>query len=208
MATGRRPVDQVATAAQITGQDAVWIAVRVLGHQGFRWFDLAALQTHMAAARRPRLKADSRTITGYLDRLTKAGILVQEGALWTLPDDPGPVTPRVRKDGSGVAMGAGRRATWRSIRVMGEFTLDDLVRFGSTEDVQIHRVAAKDYVKALVQAGYVMVIDRPDNRKLPTRYRLLPSKNTGPHPPQIQRTNQVFDPNLNKVVWKGDTECL
>lgn len=207
MATGRRPADQVATAACVTGQDAVWIAVRVLARPAI-WFDLAALQAHMAAARRPRLKADLRTITGYLDRLTKAGILVQEGVLWTLPDDPGPVTPRVRKDGGGVAMGSGRRATWRAMRVIGEFTLDDLVRYGSTEEVAINRVAAQDYVKTLVQAGYVIVTDRPENRKLATRYRLLPSKSTGPRPPQIQRSHQVYDPNLNKVVWKGEPECL
>ena len=208
MATGRLPADRVATADRVTGQDAVWIAVRQLAAGGAA-FDLSAVQAHFAAARRPRLRADKRTITGYLARLTKAGILAEDApGLWCLPDDPGPVTPRVRKDGSGVAMGAGRRATWRAMRVMGDFTLDDLVRFGSTEEVAINRVAAQDYVKTLVQAGYVAIVSRPDNRKQPTRYRLVPSKSTGPHPPQIQRTNQVFDPNLNKVVWKGETECL
>ena len=203
---GRQPVDKLAAGRTITGQDAVWIAVRVLSPDG-QDFTLSTIMGHFAVAK-PHLAADRKTASDYLRRLTAAGILTGMDGAYRLPLDPGPRTPRVRKDGSVVEMGAGRRAIWRTIRILGQFTLDDLVRLGSTEEVAINRVDATHFVRWLVKAGYVMVTDRPTDTRVPTSYRLLPSKSTGPLPPQIQRSHQLFDPNLRKVVWREEAVCL
>ncbi len=200
----RQPAQTVVTDQKITGQDAIWTAIRAVSHP----FTLTSVLDHMHSARRPRLAADRRTVTGYLDRLTAAGILTADGDSYRLPLDPGPKAPRVRKDGSVVEMGAGRRAIWRSIRIQGQFTLNDLVRLGSTEDVTISRIDAKYYVGWLVRAGYVIVVDRPAQTSQPTMYRLVPSKSTGPMPPQVQRAHTLYDPNIRRVVWEGEGECL
>lgn len=206
---GRRlPADQVVTARAVTGQDAVWIAVRALSSIQDS-FAVVHVTSYLAAARRPRLAADKKTVTDYLKRLAAAGVLqVGLDGDYRLPLDPGPKTPRVRRDGSVVEMGSGRRAIWRSMRILRQFTLDDLVKLGSTEDVVINRVDANHFVRWLVKAQYVMVIDRPRDNRIPTTYRLVPSKSTGPLPPQIQRSHQLYDPNLRKVVWADPGECL
>ncbi|EME69749.1 hypothetical protein H261_11964 [Paramagnetospirillum caucaseum] len=204
---GRQPADKIATGRAVTGQDAVWIALRALsGGQGIT---LDRIMGYFAEARAPRLSADRKTVKDYLARLTAAAILTEADGAYLLAQDDGAKTPRVRRDGSRVEMGAGRRAIWRTIRILGQFTLDDLVRLGSTEEVAINRVDATHFVRWLVRAGYVMVTDRPADNRIPTGYRLLPSKSTGPLPPQIQRSHQLFDPNLRKVVWREEEPaCL
>jgi hypothetical protein len=210
MAAGRKAADRVATRRTITGQDAVWIAIRAQGVGPDRRFDLDGLLAHMAAADWPRLCADRKTVRDYLRRLTAGGLLAatDDGAM-VLIADPGPATPRYRPDGTPVRMGAGRRAIWRTIRMIGDFSLNDLVRLGCTEEVVIARSDAEHYVKWLLKAGYLMVVDRPANNAVPTTWRLLPSRNTGPLPPQIQRSHQVWDPNVGKVSWSQEApECL
>lgn len=206
MATGRKPADKVSTRRGISGQDAVWIAVRQLAAAAVP-ITATDILAHFDGAR-PLLSADRKTVSDYLRRLTAAGILTLAEGVYRLPADPGPKTPRVRKDGTVVEMGAGRRAIWRTMRILGQFTLDDLVKLGSTEEVVVSRVDALHFVRWLVRAGYVIVTDRPSDTRVPTTYRLLPSKSTGPMPPQIQRSHQLFDPNLKKVVWREEGECL
>lgn len=202
---GRQPIDKLANSQTITGQDAVWVAVRAL--DGAAPITLSQIMDHFATAR-PRLSADRKTVSDYLKRLTAAGLLTMADGAYRLPLDPGPQTPCVRKDGTVVEMGAGRRAIWRTIRILGQFTLDDLTKLGSTEEVTINRVDAQHFTRWLVKAGYVIVMDRPVDNRIATTYRLVPSKSTGPLPPQIQRSHQLFDPNLKKVVWQGDVTCL
>lgn len=204
---GRLPADQVATDRAVTGQDAVWIAVRRLAACS-PVVSLDDVVAYLSTARRPRLSADRKTVIDYLKRLAAAGVLQADDAEYRLPMDLGPKTPRVRRDGSVVEMGAGRRAIWRTIRILGQFTLDDLVKIGSTEEVAVNRVDANHFVRWLVKAQYVVVVDRPRDNRVPTTYRLVPSKSTGPLPPQIQRSHQLYDPNLRKVVWADQGECL
>lgn len=203
---GRLPIDQVATASAVTGQDAVWIVVRALSTSA-RPFKLNDVVAGMMAARRPRLSANKKTVSDYLTRLAAAGVLQVAEDGYCLPVDPGPKAPRVRGDGSVVEMGAGRRAIWRTIRILGQFTLDDLVKLGSTEEVQIGLPDARKYIHWLVKAQYLIVVERPRDTSLPTIWRLVPSKSTGPMPPQIQRRHSVYDPNLRRVVW-SEEDCL
>lgn len=195
-------------APRIIGQDAVWIAVRTLGSTGGS-FGLDEVMEHMAAARRPRLSADRRLVREYTKRLVAAGMLqvMQEGR-YLLARDTGPKTPRLRPDGSEVERGASRRAIWRTMRILGQFTAQDVVKIGSTEEVKPSLIDVRKYISYLDKAGYVVAVYRPEDRTKPVTWRLVPSKSTGPLPPQIRRNHAVFDPNLGREVWSDDGEYL
>lgn len=84
------------------------------------------------------------------------------------------------------------------MRMLGEFGYRDLTVTASTAATPIADIDAKDYLKHLYRAGYLKVT-APAHGNRPARYRLI--RNTGPKPPKVQRIRQVFDPNLNEVVW-------
>lgn len=111
--------------------------------------------------------------------------------------------PKVRVDGSIITQGRGTEQMWRSMRVMKTFTPKDLSIHCSTEDVQVSKETANDYIKYLCRAGYLK-IKRPSTTSTQAMYLFIPTKYTGPKPPKIQRVKQVFDPNLNCVVWPVD----
>lgn len=217
MRTGRQPVDQLAAQRKPTGQDAIWGAIRVLSPAG-EHFTRQDITAHLSQ-QKGRTAASRDTIRDYVARLMAAAIVRQVGggtqeprrgyvpAIYSLVNDTGPETPRVRPDGSVVLQGAGREAIWRTIRILGEFSISDLVKIGSTEEVAIGDADARFYVKWLHKAGYLHMLER-GNRHAVTRYRLLPSRNTGPMAPQLQRSHQVFDRNLRKVTWAGEPEVV
>ena len=121
---------------------------------------------------------------------------------YVLIKDNGVEAPRLRRDGGIVIQGRGQENMWRTLRTLnhtvGYFELSALA---STDEHPVSPNAARDYLGNLHHAGYV--------NKVADKYHLLPKKNTGPRPPMIQRTKQVYDPNLGKVVWtetKGDDD--
>ncbi len=114
-------------------------------------------------------------------------------------------TPRVRKDGSEIPPNLGTEQMWRSIKMMSAFTVKDLSTAASTDEVQVKLTTVKDYIKYLNKAGYLRIL-RKSKPGILAIYRLNPSKNTGPKPPQIQRVKQVYDQNLKKVVWPTEGE--
>jgi hypothetical protein len=63
--------------------------------------------------------------------------------------------PRVRKDGTLVTQGQGRKNLWRTAKILGEFSVPELRVFASTDSVQIKDSEAADYVHYLVKAGYL-----------------------------------------------------
>lgn len=143
------------------------------------------------------------TVRDYLTGLCKAGYLVQvsrpmpesfKAGYYRLEKDTGIEAPRVRKDGTPVTQGAGRRQMWNAMQVLKEFSAVDLAFNASTETHAVAESEARTYCAALCAAGYLIGCANQ-------RYRLIPAMWTGPHPPQIQRTKQVYDPNLKKVVW-------
>lgn len=103
--------------------------------------------------------------------------------------------PRLRKDGSELPP-TKRENMWRTMRMHRQFTARDVSVLSSTEDVPVRLVDTKDYIKMLFHAGYLRVTAKNGNANV---YTLV--KNTGPRPPQVQRVRQVFDPNINAVVW-------
>lgn len=163
-----------------------------------------------------KAKVDDDTVDTYLRSLERGGFL--EGQLpesakvgtekkWKLVRDNGVEAPRLKRDGTPVTQGLGNEAMWRSMRIIGEFNARELAAHASASGVEVKESTAKVYVLALAAAEYlVRVSEAATGGKgkvgIQARYRLAPSKYTGPRPPMIQRTKALYDPNLAKVVWQ------
>ena len=196
----RRPVDKLA-AQNLRGYQAYWRIILDLGRDG------AAITVTDVHA---RTSADRDDVRQYLLALERGGYLElvdqrrrahnRPGAkcyrLLKSPQD----APRLRRDGSPVEMGSAREQMWRTIRMLGTFTLRDLVVAASTERTPIKEQDAADYLRYLRLAGY-LASRRQALPGGPAVYRLLPGRYTGPRPPMVQRTRRVWDPNLGQVVW-------
>lgn len=188
----RRPVDrQNRFQSKSHGQQAVWAEVR--RQRDFTVADIA---------NRVDMKRDS--VREYIKRLQAGGYVEQAEDFQTswqyrLVKDTGQTAPRLRKDGSPVTQGAGVENLWRAMRMNPQFTIVDLMALSNTETTRVKDRSVRDYVGALVRAGYLRVVRKANPAIGQTAlYRLV--RNTGPKPPQIQRVKQVFDPNLGEVV--------
>jgi len=146
-------------------------------------------------------KLDVGSIRDYLKGLTHAEYLVcskniRPGGLdlYSLVNDIGNDAPRVRKDGTPVTQGQGRQQMWNAMRILKTFRPSDLAFNASTDVHTVAESEAKTYCGALCKAGYL--VGRSEGK-----FMLVPSMWTGPQPPQIQRTKQIYDPNLKRVTW-------
>jgi hypothetical protein len=141
--------------------------------------------------------------SGYLERRlpTKRG----EKMMYRFVKDAGHHAPRVRKDGSEVIQGRSRLYMWRAMPVIKVFTSLDLAYNASTPEHTVSEVDAKDYIGHLAKAGYLIPAGGQAKPGHKQAYRVKPGMWTGPHPPQIQRTKQIYDPNLQRVVWSTVT---
>lgn len=183
-----KPVDK---RSPLEGREAVWKAIRQL-----KIFAVPDLY------RETRAKKDS--IRDYLTGLLNGGYIVVHAEssgignpiVYELINDTGVETPRVRKDGSAVTQGQGRENMWRTMRILKDgFTPRDLAIQASTTEHLVAESEAVDYISHLFKAGYLLANGG--------RFRMLPSKYTGPKPPMVQRVKQVYDQNLKKVMWQG-----
>jgi hypothetical protein len=67
----------------------------------------------------------------------------------------GAVAPRVRRDGTEVTLGRGRLQMWRAMKVLGTFSVRDLVVHAATEEHQVAMNEARTYCQFLAKAGYL-----------------------------------------------------
>lgn len=190
----RKPIDK---QQPTECRQAVWDEIRKKGDWTFTIKELDVM-------------LDATTIRDYLAALCKAGYLdaVSKGKrgeanVYRLVEDCGVDAPRLRKDGTPVTQGIGRQQMWNAMRILKEFTATDLAFNASTDDHRVAEGEAKSYCQTLDKAGYLVLKGQGSGVKSQSeaRYMLIPQMWTGPHPPQIQRTRQVYDPNLRKVVW-------
>jgi hypothetical protein len=194
---GRKP----ASIGQYGTQDAIWQAVRETVT-----FSPADLICHINKTK----QVNDYTVKSYLSRLFKGGYLEKtatgeyKGAcktiVYTLVKNTGIETPRLTKSGQPSTQGKGREQLWRTIKILKEFDWFDLQVAASTESHPIKTATVRDYCEILAKAGY-LTVTRKGRGTIRARYRLVSSRNTGPRPPQIQRLKQLFDPNLNAVVY-------
>jgi hypothetical protein len=186
----RKPIDQQQPSQC---RHAVWEEIKMHNQHGsFSVIEIA----HSI-----RLGVD--TVRDYLAGLCNAGYLLKVNRpmpeshrtqYYILDNDTGCDAPRVRKDGTPVTQGQGRQQMWNAMRILKSFTATDLAFNASTDDHRVAEKEAQTYCAILCKAGYL--VGRAEQR-----YMLIEAMWTGPHPPQIQRTKQVYDPNLKRVVW-------
>lgn len=182
----RTPIDQQQPSAC---RQAIWEQIRAQAPD----FNINDILLHV--------RLDPSSVREYLTGLVNAGYLRADTSgynaaptIYQLIKDNGVEAPRVRKDGTIVTMGQGRRQMWNAMQVLKDFSPTDLAFKASIETHAVAVSEAKTYCALLCAAGYL--VGRGSQR-----YSLIAGKWTGPQPPQVQRTKQVYDPNLKKVVW-------
>lgn len=98
--------------------------------------------------------------------------------------------------------GSMRTRLWRSMRILGVFTIDDLIELAHEAEKNPYENTQK-YVRALSRAGYLYkypvnlpgVSITSNGHK---RFRLI--KNTGPEAPTIKDGGTLFDPNTKERI--------
>jgi hypothetical protein len=193
---GRKPVHLTVTSGKPQGRQGIWEAIRAQ-REGFTVASLAtATDIHRD------------TIRTYVRGLEAAGYVDVPAPIapfYRLVRDVGVEAPRVTRDGKPVTQGAAREQMWRAAKMLTEFSWRDLAIAASTEATPVNEDDAKDYCANLAKAGYlaVVVLGKASGKgSMPTRYRFVRSRNTGPRPPMVQRLHSVFDPNERRIVWQ------
>lgn len=108
--------------------------------------------------------------------------------------------PVIRRPNYAGVRGRIQQQLWTAMRGLSQFTIRELAVEASTDDIEVKIRAAKDFVKALTEAGFLTVI-RP-SRRLHQRglFRLKPSMDTGPLAPAILKTRFIVDRNRKDIV--------
>lgn len=157
-----------------------------------------------------KVDMDLETVRYYLNGLKRAGYIEAVGArplpgaerFMRLARDCGAEAPPITRQGTPSRTGLGTEAMWRTLRIIGEVSAEELAEQASAS-VPTTAKTAYAYLLWLQRAGYVTAIRNaksgPKGRC--TRYRLLPGKYTGPKPPMVQRNGQLFDANLGEIVY-------
>lgn len=202
MRTGKKPV-HLSMAGGLLPRQHMWQAIRTLARSD------VALTTYNVSRRSGQ---DDEAVRDYLRALCKAGIVGQvramgRDALWELLQDEGAEAPRVNRRGERQPPEA-VECIWRALRILGELSAAEAAAQAQVGGATITEGAARVYLQGLALAGYVSREGGiPGN---PARYRLMPGRNTGPLHPIYQRSTyeQVYDPNLDQVVWaKGQADA-
>ena len=195
MTTRRKRAVVLRPLARLTGRDAVWAVIRQLATGPAPEFTQRDIMRCVTSG--PDLVAD------YLARLVAAGIVavVTPGrrflpATHRLVRDCGVEAPRVTKAGTIDDTPSDQERLWQAMKVLPSFDARDLMASTGTAS----RPSVLSYIKHLSRAGYLVTVEAATPRRL-GRYRLIPSRNTGPHPPAVRQGKIVFDRNLGRQVW-------
>lgn len=186
-------------ARRSSGREAVWEAIRER-REGFTVQELVRKTGQKIAA-----------VRDYLRSLHKAGFVGVKGhtespsgnpgafqrTVYHLAKDVGLDAPRLRLDGTALPE-MGRDRLWRSMRILKEFTIKDLVLTASLPEAPVAEGEAAFYCLLLSRAGYLLEIE-PNKR-----FRFLAAAFTGPKAPVIRRVREVVDANTGEVRWSGD----
>lgn len=184
----------------------VWEAIRA-SRDGFTLQDIANVT-----------RIDTDTIRTYLYALARGRFVEQsnishypcEKKQYRLVKDNGLEAPRLTRDGELVTQGRAQEQMWRTMYILGgDFNYRELAGLASTPEVTVSPITARDYLKHLAHAGYVVVVVKGQGRGaggVPSRYRFNRSRYSGPRPPMVQRTNAIYDPNIGQVVWQQEID--
>ncbi len=182
-------------------RQAIWEAVRGL-HQAELSITVPDVRRQLSGG------VPQGRVRDYLSALEKGGYLERideprrtgQAVRYTLVRDIGVEAPRVRKDGTEPTQGRAREQLWRTLRIIGDFSAAELADAATTPGVAVAEPTAAEYCHFLEAAGYLR-LTRQGSPGVVARYRLVPSRWSGPRPPMIQRVKQLYDPNLGEVVY-------
>lgn len=188
----------------------VWEAIRRLAAHPDAVFTEGDI--YSAIPTRERVDIEMSMMRDYRRALLAGGVLAvvsehtpRTPASYRLARDCGIEAPRFSRDGKPVVLGLAQEQMWRTLRMMtGDTNARELAAHAGTPEVPVAETAAKDYLKRLNTAGYLVCTKEGHGTGaggVQARYRLKPSRNTGPRPPMVCRTKVVWDPNEGKVVW-------
>ena len=120
--------------------------------------------------------------------------------IYVLERDTGIDAPRLRRDGSVVTQGLAREQIWRCMQILRNFSVTEVQMSATTPSVPVNDVEVRRYINHLCRAGY-LICTRPSRPGVLARYQLVRARSTGPRPPMVKANGQVYDPNINRVVW-------
>ena len=179
------------------GQQAIWDVIRE--QRSFTITDVF-LQVDM----------HRKSVINYVMRLKKGGFVERADDFdrtytYNLIKDAGRFAPRLNRDGKPVTQGTANANMWQSMRMLKEFTPNDIVGVSNTTKAQLKLTTVKAYCTILLKADYLRLVRAAEPPTKQAVYRLI--RDTGPLPPQVQRTKQLFDPNTNSVAYRpGGTQ--
>lgn len=167
--------------------------------------------TLLLVAGKGRMKIDacrdflkSLRLAGFIEETHRVHAGFQRGNTaqvhYRLVKDCGVHAPSVDKRGNLIEVRAVNEAMWISLRINPQLNARTLSAAASTDVCPVSEETANSFLQSLNRAGYLDVV-RTSSPGIQAVYRLKPSMNTGPLPPQIQRTKRVWDANLNREMF-------
>lgn len=189
MAGSRKPAHLEMVGGKLPRQ-YMWEAIRA-NREGFTQYQIAR-----------RSNQDDSAVKSYLGALHKGGFIKPlrdfprlEEVTYHLVKDNGVEAPNLNSKGQPTKVGLATRAIWRTLRILGAARIEEVARYASASGCHVAPTTVDRYCADLLRAGYL--------ERVEGGYQLLPRRYTGPKPPIVQKRvdRQVFDPNLNRVVW-------
>lgn len=187
-------------------RDRIWTAIR-------RQREFTVSDVHGA------LPANSSRaqIYNYVRLLERAGYVERCGTrpgsrqscvqvIYRLCRDIGIERPQLSGDGAPAPNGQPRERLWRTIKILKEFSIDELAAGASTVEFIVRRSTASKFIYALTRARYLVVTQRA-SRGTVGRWRAVPTKVRGPRPPVYSRRDDaLFDPNTGETIPLGTSD--
>lgn len=115
----------------------------------------------------------------------------------TMLKDVGRICPRLTKDGRDKPP-TGQDRIWMGAKAMKELTAKDMALVA-----QVDATICRNYILALIRAGYI-AISKKRTARTGHVYRFIRQNDTGPLSPSMIKGKQVYDRNLQKIVWSKD----
>lgn len=197
----RKPI--AIEVAMPSGPEHYWREMRARGAKGFTVSDIALSSEGVTY----------QTVKSYVWFLSRNGYLVKVGSkksgygiahVYKIKQDSRKA-PIDRPDPTSAPL-TKRQALWTAMRTLSSFTVSELAACASTEERLVSRRSTEDYVRRLVKAGLIEVIEPSAKASGWPRgaragvYRLKRAANTGPLAAKLCNANFVFDPNMNRVL--------
>lgn len=173
------------------GEDGYWMLIRYLDARGGFTRDDVKRRLPDAEAR--------DAFDGYMDALVRAGFVASSGGNFYRVARKQVEAPRLTQAGRQKVHATRQSYLWRAMKMLGFFSVDDLVAASSSPELEISAAFANTYADELAAAGYLL--SRSERGR--TVFRLRPGMNTGPAAPQVLRARFVWDPNLCRVVGEA-----